>query len=221
MSSTTDDNDFFALPLPGPPGNRPESASSTDAVPDQTAFDPESEDVLVALPDSSADAVPTTSFRSMGVPPTVSSRPLVGETISFTGILASMTHRDAARLAEECGGRSTHSVSGATTMLVVGEEGWPLEHDGVTSQKLQQAVQQIADGRELRIVAESDWLHLIGLDERRDEIQRAYTPAMLSQLLDVPVRLIRRWARLGLVRPVRRVCRLPYFDYREVASARR
>ena len=35
------------------------------------------------------------------------------------------------------------------------------------------------------------------------------------------IRLIRRWARLGLIRPVRRVCRLPYFDYREVASARR
>jgi len=44
---------------------------------------------------------------------------------------------------------------------------------------------------------------------------------MLSQLLDVPVRMIRRWARLGLIRPVRRVCRLPYFDYREVSSARR
>ena len=44
---------------------------------------------------------------------------------------------------------------------------------------------------------------------------------MLSRLLDVPVRMIRRWARLGLIRPVRRVCRLPYFDYREVASARR
>jgi DNA-binding transcriptional MerR regulator len=44
---------------------------------------------------------------------------------------------------------------------------------------------------------------------------------MLSRLLDVPVRMIRRWARLGLIKPVRRVCRLPYFDYREVASARR
>lgn len=150
-----------------------------------------------------------------------SSLPLAAETVAFTGTLASMVHREAARLVEQYGGRPTQSVSSATTMLVVGEEGWPLESDGETSQKLQQALQLHANGSGPRIVAESDWLHLLGLNEQREEIQRAYTPAMLSRMLDVPVRLIRRWARLGLIRPVRRVCRLPYFDYREVSSARR
>ena len=151
----------------------------------------------------------------------VSSPPLSGETVAFTGTLASMVHREAIRLVEQYGGRATHSVSGSTTMLVIGEEGWPLEPDGGTSQKLQQTMQLIADGSDVRIVAESDWLQLLGLDDRREEIRRAHTPAMLSRILDVPVRLIRRWARLGLIRPVRRICRLPYFDYREVASARR
>ncbi len=149
------------------------------------------------------------------------SLPLTGEILAFTGTLASMVHRDAARLVEQYGGRAAQSMFSSITMLVVGEEGWPLEEDGGASQKLQHAMQLIADGHDLKIVAESDWLHLLGLNERREEIQRAYTPAMLSRLLDVPVRLIRRWARLGLIRPVRRVCRLPYFDYREVASARR
>lgn len=150
-----------------------------------------------------------------------SSLPMTGESVAFTGTLASMVHREAARLVEQHGGRSTQAVSGTSTMLVVGEEGWPLESDGTPSQKLQQAMNLIAAGGNLRIVPESDWLHLLGLNERRDEIQRAYTPAMLSRLLEVPVRLIRRWARLGLIRAVRRICRLPYFDYREVASARR
>ncbi len=150
-----------------------------------------------------------------------SSLPLVGETIAFTGTLASMVHKAAFQLVEQYGGRATHSVSGSTTMLVIGEEGWPLESDGKTSQKLQQVTQMIADGAEVRIIAESDWLQLLGLDEHREEIRRAHTPAMLSRLLDIPVRLIRRWARLGLIKPVRRICRLPYFDYREVASARR
>ncbi len=151
----------------------------------------------------------------------VSSLPLVGETVAFTGTLASMTHRDAIRLVEQYGGRATHTVSGSTTMLVIGEEGWPLEPDGGTSQKLQQTLQLVADGSNIRVLAESDWLQLLGLDERREEIRRAHTPAMLSRLLDVPVGMIRRWARLGLIRPVRRVCRLPYFAYQEVASARR
>ena len=153
--------------------------------------------------------------------PAVSSLPLSGETVTFTGTLASMVHRDAIRMVEDYGGRATHSVSGSTTMLVIGEEGWPLEEDGGASQKLQQVMQLIADGSEVRIVAESDWLQLLGLDDHREEIRRAHTPAMLSRLLDIPVRIIRRWARLGLIKPVRRVCRLPYFDYREVASARR
>lgn len=158
---------------------------------------------------------------SRGGPEAVSSLPLSGETVAFTGTLASMVHRDASKMVEQYGGRAIQSVSGATTMLVIGEEGWPLEEDGGTSQKLQQVMQLIADGSDVRIVAESDWLQLLGLDDHREEIRRAHTPAMLSRLLDIPVRMIRRWARLGLIKPVRRVCRLPYFDYREVASARR
>ena len=151
----------------------------------------------------------------------VSSPPLADECVTFTGTLASMVHREASALVETYGGRAVHSVSRAVTMLVVGEEGWPLEDNGTASQKLIHATELIAEGAEIRIVAESDWLHLIGLNERRDEIQRSYTPAMLSRLLDLPVGIIRRWARIGLIRAVRRVCRLPYFDYREVASAQR
>lgn len=163
----------------------------------------------------------STDFSDLKITKLSSSLPLSGECVAFTGKLASMAHREAAALVETNGGRAVHSVSGVVTILVVGEEGWPLEEDGEASQKLQQATQLIADGAELRVIAESDWLHLIGLNERRDEIKRSYTPAMLSRLLDVPVGIIRRWARIGLIRPVRRVCRLPYFEYREVASAQR
>ncbi|HAD61107.1 MAG TPA: GlcNAc transferase [Planctomycetaceae bacterium] len=150
-----------------------------------------------------------------------SSQPLAGETVTFTGTLASMVHREAHDLVERHGGRAVQSMSGMVTMLVIGEEGWPLETDGRTSQKLGDATRLIADGTGLRIVAESDWLHLIGLSEQRDEIRRSYTPAMLSQLLDVSVNLIRRWARIGLIRPVRTVGRAPFFDYREVATTQR
>lgn len=152
-----------------------------------------------------------------------STAPLVlsGETVVFTGTLASMTHREAMDAVAEHGGRAAPAITSHVTLLVVGEEGWALEDDGRASQKLEQALRLIAEGRSLRIVAESDWLQMLGLEERRDDIRRACTPAMLSRLLNVPVRLIRRWERQGLIRPVRRVCRLPYFDYREVAGARR
>ncbi len=44
---------------------------------------------------------------------------------------------------------------------------------------------------------------------------------MLAELLKVPVAVIRRWQRRGLIVPVREVRRLPYFDFQEVATARR
>lgn len=174
------------------------------------------------VPRQSQTVTETTELTQPPKPDQLSSSgPLAGERVAFTGTLASMVHRDAAELVESYCGQAVHSVSRSLTMLVVGEEGWPLEADGAASQKLVHATQLIAEGAEIKILQESEWLHLIGLNERRDEIQRSHTPAMLCRLLDLPVGLIRRWARIGLIKPVRRVCRLPYFDYREVASAQR
>ena len=44
---------------------------------------------------------------------------------------------------------------------------------------------------------------------------------MLAKLLGVPIAVIRRWHRRGLIVPTREVHRLPYFDFQEVATARR
>lgn len=146
---------------------------------------------------------------------------LAGERVAFTGTLASMTHAQAMELVQRHGGAAGEHVSRQTTMLVVGEEGWPLEEDGHVSVKLQQVDRWNKGGADIRIVNESDWLLLLGLTERREEIKRLYTPAMLSQLLDVSVHVIRGWERAGLIRAVKSVYRLPYFDFQEVTSARR
>ena len=144
-----------------------------------------------------------------------------GEKVAFTGILASMTHRQAREVVEQRGGSSSEHVSRQTTLLVVGEEGWPLEADGRPSVKLLQAIRWQQEGLPLRVIKESDWLTAVDLSHRRDGVQRRYTPAMLSQLLQIPVSQIRAWERWGLIRAVEHVYRLPYFDYQEVASARR
>ncbi|MEZ5942642.1 MAG: tetratricopeptide repeat protein [Planctomycetaceae bacterium] len=146
---------------------------------------------------------------------------LKGERVSFTGTLASMTHAAAADLVAENGGEASEHVSRQTTMLVIGEEGWPLEDSGQPSVKLQQALRWQEAGAELQIVNESDFLALLDLTEHRDEVHRLYTPAMLSSLLGVSTHVIRSWARKGLIRSVKQVHRLPYFDFREVSSARR
>lgn len=52
-------------------------------------------------------------------------------------------------------------------------------------------------------------------------IQRLYTPAMLAELVGVPVAAIRRWERQGTLQPVKVVLRLSHFDFEEVGVARR
>ncbi len=66
----------------------------------------------------------------LDVPLPESSPCLQGERVAFTGTLASMTHSQAHDVTTKYGGEAVTHVSGRTTMLVVGEEGWPLEDDG-------------------------------------------------------------------------------------------
>ena len=153
--------------------------------------------------------------------PLESSPPLAGERVTFTGTLASMTHGQAGEIVSQQGGEATSHVSRQTTLLVIGEEGWPLEEDGKPSLKILQAVQLIELGVGLRILRESAFLRLVGLEESGVAKQKLHTPAMLQQSLGIRVSVIRRWARLGIIRPVRRVFRLPYFDVQEVAGVRR
>lgn len=156
------------------------------------------------------------------LPPDLESSPcLQGEKVAFTGILASMTHRQAYDLVEGNGGASAVHVSGQVTMLVVGEEGWPLDEEGKASVKVELAVDLINSGVPLQILKESEWLRLLGLEHRERDVHRLFTPAMLQQKLDIPVGVVRRWERLGLIEPVQRVYRLPYFDFQEVAAVRR
>ncbi|QDT17872.1 tetratricopeptide repeat protein [Alienimonas californiensis] len=152
--------------------------------------------------------------------------PLAGEVVAFTGTLASMTHAAAARLVDDLGGTFTEHLTRGTTLLVVGEEGWPLADDGAPTVKFRHAAEWNRTGEAtVRLLAESDWLRLAGLSsplggDLAAGVRRLYTPAMLSGLLDVTPGRIRSWARDGLIRPVKTVHRLPYFDFAEVARTR-
>ena len=148
-----------------------------------------------------------------------------GEVVAFTGTLASMTHAAAAALVADLGGTFAERLTHATTLLVVGEEGWPLADDGAPTVKFRRAVAWNRTGEAaVRLLAESDWLRAAGLSEAAGDgaagVRRLYTPAMLSRLLDVTPGRVRSWARSGLIRPVRTVHRLPYFDFAEVARTR-
>ena len=73
----------------------------------------------------------------------------------------------------------------------------------------------------MEILSETQLWQRIGMVDADLEVGQLYTPAMLAQLLELPISTIRRWHRRGLISPTRQVHKLPYFDFQEVASARR
>jgi len=57
--------------------------------------------------------------------------------------------------------------------------------------------------------------------QHEPEVHRLHTAAMLAELVGVSTAVIRRWQRRGWLEPAREVRRLAYFDFSEVATARR
>ena len=106
-------------------------------------------------------------------------------------------------------------------MIVVGEEDFPLAAMGGQRDWFDQPTQRRIEEARIEVLTETQLWQRLELVEAQQGIHRLYTPAMLADLLGVPVAVIRRWHRRGLIVPAREVRRLPYFDFQEVATARR
>ncbi len=144
---------------------------------------------------------------------------LGGQHVAFTGKLASMTRKEAAQLVRSHGGRFAAGVTRHTSLLVIGQEGWPLRKDGRLSNKLRKARLLHRRGRPITILTEESLLGRLRLDDQ-DSIHGRYSLAQLSRLLEVPGERLRSWVRGGLIQPVECVDGLAYFDFQQVASAR-
>jgi tetratricopeptide (TPR) repeat protein len=145
---------------------------------------------------------------------------LRGECVAFTGRLASLTRGEAAALVRDHAGRFVRGVTRHTTMLVVGQEGWPLQKDGRLTRKLLRARALDRAGCRIAIVPEQSLLSRLGLERASAAISRLYTIVQLSRILHVPRDRIRAWVRGGLVQPTETVHALPYFEFRQVSSAK-
>ena len=144
---------------------------------------------------------------------------LVGRRVAIIGKLAGMSRRDAQQLIREHGGTAVEPAADVQ-VLVVGEAELPLAIDSRVID-LDDATRAAVDEGRIEVIAETQLWQRLGLVEAEQHVHRLYTPAMLAELLQVPVAIVRRWHRRGLIVPRREVRRLPYFDFQEVATARR
>lgn len=89
--------------------------------------------------------------------------PLWGEVIVFTGSL-SISRREAAALAAQAGCTVADSVNGYTTILVVGHQNAGQLSGRSKSSKQRKAEELLGRGQPIRILKESDFVCLVGLE---------------------------------------------------------
>ncbi len=140
---------------------------------------------------------------------------LLGQRVAFTGKLATMSRAQAVRMVRDCGGIWSPSVNRRTTILVIGQEGWPLREDGRISQKLERAKALTS----VTILRETTFFEQAGIDTVVDPT-RHISLARLSSLLKVPGQKIRQWIEWGLIEPCETVRDIHYFDFRQVSWAK-
>ncbi len=143
--------------------------------------------------------------------------PSYGRRVAFAGRLGGMNRKEATNLLRSFGATVVDLESTSVDWIVIGAEESPLAE----AELLGEPARRAAGAGRLEVLHETELWQRLGLVDLEQSVRQYYTPAMLAHLLGVSVRVIRRWQRRGLITPVRTLYKLPYFDFQEVATARR
>ena len=142
---------------------------------------------------------------------------LAGRRVAFIGKLGGVNRKEARAVVRRLGGTMVDRVNESVDLIVIGADVFPLEN---AEQLLDVEIQRAVAEQKISVISETNFWRLTGVVELETDVEQLYTPAMLAELLQVPISTIRRWHRRGLITPLRKVKKLPYFDFQEVASAR-
>jgi tetratricopeptide (TPR) repeat protein len=145
---------------------------------------------------------------------------LAGTRVALVGRFAGTDQKTVAEIVRAHGGEHVDEVA-AANLVVVGEHGLPFDEPRRLEQLLSELGKVDEGAAPREVIAQTEFWERLGLVDQEGNVHRLYTPRMLASLVGVDVAVIRRWQRLGLIRPAREVLRLPYFDFQEVATARR
>jgi tetratricopeptide (TPR) repeat protein len=142
-----------------------------------------------------------------------SERPLADQVVVFTGRLSSLGRKEAQALVIDLGGSSADEVTTRTTMVVVGEEGFPA---GEKSQKLRKA-----EDLGVRVISENDFCRIAGIQPPEDIKQQYYAQrdllSMYRGLREDHLRYLQKW---GLIRPVLRTNSDTYYAFPDLLLIR-
>ena len=113
--------------------------------------------------------------------------------VAFTGRLACMTRAEAFEVVRQHGGVPSQAVTKRTSLLIVGELGWPLLDDGRPSNKLSRA-----NSYGIPVANERRFLEWIG-KAIPESVHKTYSADQLAALSKLSSDMILKLAQLGLI----------------------
>jgi tetratricopeptide (TPR) repeat protein len=146
---------------------------------------------------------------------------LSGRRIAFVGKLASMSRREAEQLVRERGGNVLDRAGADADLIVVSDEAGELKRLAAEPPLFDDDTRAALSSGAIELMHESELWSQLGLVDSEHGVERLYTPAMLAELVGVPIAAIRQWQRRGALVAKREVRRLAYFDFEEVRVARK
>ena len=134
------------------------------------------------------------------------------------GKLGGVNRKEARSVVRRLQGTMVDPIDESVDLIVVGADVFPV---GEPERLLDDSIMKAVAEQRITVISETQFWQITGVVEQESDVGKLHTPAMLAELLQVPVTTIRRWHRRGLITPTRQVKKLPYFDFEEIASARR
>lgn len=151
-----------------------------------------------------------------------SGRTLGGAHVAFAGRFSTITRDEAAELAAGAGAHPVTRAEEDTSLVVVGDDAWPVRDDGRIAENLECAARLRTQGHAIEVIGEATFLERLGLAAQTPPAAgRQFTTTQLSRILKLPRRRIRAWIRRGLIAPVSTVHRIDYFDFTQAAELKR
>ena len=152
------------------------------------------------------------------IPQPVNADSIAGRRVAFVGKLGGVNRKEARSVVRRLQGTMVDPIDQSVDLIVVGADVFPsADPENLLDESILRAVAE----QKITVVSETQFWQITGVVEPESDVGKLYTPAMLAELLQVPMTTIRRWHRRGLITPTRQIKKLTYFDFEEITSARR
>lgn len=135
--------------------------------------------------------------------------------VVFTGKLASFPRSEAQELVRKLGGTTPSGVNKNVTLLVIGDEGYLKEM--AKSNKFKRTEEINAAGGSIRIISETEFLEMAGLESKATLEQKFYSLDRVQSVFpNIRPDLVKYFARWGLFTPAVKTNANQYYQFKDL-----